>query len=37
LTNLNENDYSVKAESFLKGYESETKISEEEKKLLPYA
>lgn len=37
LTNPNENDYSVKAESFLKGYESESKISEEEKKLLPYA
>jgi Ser/Thr protein kinase RdoA (MazF antagonist) len=37
LTNLNENDYSVKADSFLKGYESEAKISEEEKKLLPYA
>lgn len=36
LTNLNEDDYLVKAESFLKGYESEIKISEEEKKLLPY-
>lgn len=36
LTNLNENDYSVKAENFLKGYESETYLSEEEKKLLPY-
>ncbi|WP_433835646.1 phosphotransferase [Flavobacterium anhuiense] len=36
LTNLNENDYLIKAEQFLKGYESETAISEEEKKVLPY-
>lgn len=36
-TNLNENDYLIKAESFLKGYENVTKISEEEKRVLPYA
>lgn len=35
-TNLNENEYLVKAESFLKGYENVTKISEEEKRILPY-
>lgn len=36
-TNLNENEYKVKATSFLKGYETTTKISEEEKRLLPLA
>lgn len=36
-TNLNEEEYQVKAESFLKGYETETEISNEEKKFLPYA
>lgn len=35
-TNLDENEYLVKAESFLKGYENVTKISEEEKRILPY-
>lgn len=35
-TNLNENDYLIKAQSFLKGYENVTKISEEEKRILPY-
>ncbi|REG98148.1 Ser/Thr protein kinase RdoA (MazF antagonist) [Flavobacterium aquicola] len=36
-TNLNEEEYQVKAESFLKGYETVTEISEEEKKFLPFA
>ncbi|HKO77279.1 MAG TPA: phosphotransferase [Flavobacterium sp.] len=36
-TNLNENDYQIKAESFLKGYETITKISEEERRILPFA
>lgn len=36
-TNLNENDYKMKAASFLEGYETITKISEEEKRLLPLA
>lgn len=36
-TNLNEEDYQVKADSFLKGYETVTEISSEEKKLLPFA
>jgi Ser/Thr protein kinase RdoA (MazF antagonist) len=35
-TNLDENQYKTKAESFLKGYETETKLSDEEKKFLPY-
>ena len=34
-TNLDENDYKVKAESFLKGYETTSKISKEEKRILP--
>ncbi|CAD0218682.1 phosphotransferase [Chryseobacterium sp. D764] len=36
-TNLNEEEYQVKADSFIKGYETVTKISSEEKKFLPYA
>ena len=36
-TNLNDEEYQVKAESFLKGYETVTEISNEEKKLLPFA
>lgn len=36
-TNLNEEEYQVKAESFIKGYEIVTKISNEEKEFLPYA
>lgn len=34
-TNLNEDDYKAKAESFLQGYESVSKISDEEKRVLP--
>jgi Ser/Thr protein kinase RdoA (MazF antagonist) len=36
-TNLNEEEYQIKAKSFLKGYETVTEISSEEKKFLPYA
>src|SRR5690606_26359831 len=36
-TNLDEEEYQVKAESFLKGYETITEISDKEKKFLPYA
>lgn len=36
-TNLNEEEYQVKAASFLKGYETITAISDDEKRLLPYA
>lgn len=36
-TNLNEAEYQEKAESFLKGYEMVTEISNEEKQFLPYA
>jgi len=36
-TNLNEEEYQVKAESFLKGYEAVTEISSEEKQFLPFA
>ncbi|MGH1519870.1 phosphotransferase [Chryseobacterium sp. JK1] len=36
-TNLNEEDYQIKAESFLKGYETITEISNEEKQFLPFA
>ncbi len=36
-TNLNEDEYQVKADSFLKGYETITEISEEEKRFLPFA
>lgn len=36
-TNLNEEEYEVKADSFLKGYETVTEISNEEKKVLPFA
>lgn len=32
-TNLNEEEYQIKAESFVKGYESVTKISDEEKSI----
>lgn len=34
-TNLNEEEYKFKAESFLQGYESVSKISNEEKRILP--
>lgn len=36
-TNLNEEEYQEKADSFLKGYETVTEISKEEKKFLPFA
>jgi Ser/Thr protein kinase RdoA (MazF antagonist) len=36
-THINEEEYQVKADSFIKGYETVTKISNEEKKFLPYA
>ncbi|REC61707.1 aminoglycoside phosphotransferase [Chryseobacterium pennae] len=36
-TNLNEEEYQAKADSFIKGYETVTEISNEEKKFLPYA
>ncbi len=36
-TNLNEEEYQAKADSFLKGYETVTEISNEEKKFLPFA
>lgn len=36
-THVNEEEYQVKADSFIKGYETVTKISNEEKKFLPYA
>ncbi|MHA7824091.1 phosphotransferase [Chryseobacterium arthrosphaerae] len=36
-TNLNEEDYRAKADSFLKGYETVTEINDEEKKFLPFA
>lgn len=36
-TNLNEAEYQEKADSFLKGYETVTEISNEEKKFLPFA
>lgn len=36
-TNLNEEEYQIKAERFLKGYESVIEISDEEKKFLPFA
>jgi Ser/Thr protein kinase RdoA (MazF antagonist) len=35
-THLNEEEYQVKADSFIKGYETVTKMSDEEKKFLPY-
>jgi Ser/Thr protein kinase RdoA (MazF antagonist) len=37
VTHVNEEEYQVKADSFIKGYETVTKISNEEKKFLPYA
>jgi Ser/Thr protein kinase RdoA (MazF antagonist) len=36
-THVNEEEYQVKADSFIKGYETVNKISNEEKKFLPYA
>jgi Ser/Thr protein kinase RdoA (MazF antagonist) len=36
-THVNEDEYQLKADSFIKGYETITKISNEEKKFLPYA
>lgn len=36
-THVNEEEYQVKADSFIKGYETVTKISNEEKMFLPYA
>jgi Ser/Thr protein kinase RdoA (MazF antagonist) len=36
-TNLNEEEYQIKADGFLKGYETVTKISNEEKEFLPFA
>lgn len=36
-TNLNEEEYQLKADRFLKGYETVTEISDEEKKFLPFA
>jgi len=36
-TNLNEEEYIEKAEGFLRGYETVTEISDEEKKFLPFA
>lgn len=36
-TNLNEQEYEAKADSFIKGYETVTAISSEEKKFLPFA
>nr|WP_315035177.1 phosphotransferase [uncultured Chryseobacterium sp.] len=36
-THLNEEEYQVKAESFLKGYETITPITNEEKEFLPFA
>lgn len=36
-TNLNEEEYQIKADSFLKGYGTVTKISNEEKEFIPFA
>lgn len=36
-THLNEEEYRIKAESFIRGYETVTAISSEEKKFLPFA
>lgn len=36
-THLNENEYKIKADSFIKGYETEIEITKEERELLPYA
>ncbi len=36
-THLNEEEYEVKADHFIRGYETVTKIHDEEKKFLPYA
>ena len=35
-TNLNEEEYQIKADSFIKGYETVTEISNEEKKFINY-
>lgn len=35
-TNQNDQDYQIKAESFLKGYETITEISKEERRILPF-
>jgi Ser/Thr protein kinase RdoA (MazF antagonist) len=35
-TNLNEEEYQIKADSFIKGYETVTEISSEEKDLINY-
>ena len=37
VTHLNEEEYHAKADSFIRGYETVTKITPEEKKFLPYA
>lgn len=37
ITNPNENDYNEKAISFIQGYETITKISDQEKQILPFA
>ena len=37
ITNPNDNDYKLKADSFLKGYEIIAEISEEERRILPFA
>ena len=36
-TNLNEEEYQIKADCFIKGYETVTEISNEEKQFLPFA
>ena len=36
-TNLNEEEYRIKADNFLKGYETITEISDEEKRIVPFA
>ncbi|KMQ66522.1 aminoglycoside phosphotransferase [Chryseobacterium angstadtii] len=36
-THLDEEEFQIKADSFIKGYEKVTKINDEEKKFLPYA
>ncbi len=35
-THQNDNEYQIKAESFLKGYETVTKITDEERRILPF-
>lgn len=36
-THQNDNEYQTKAESFLRGYETVTKITDEERRILPFA